>query len=109
MTTLTSEINIQSKLDELSESFGVDYLSFLDSTMARFWYFSDEARKNIREKMSSVDEIELLTKEKLDEWGVYFSDHKYGEDIYLTKPGVQIVPGDMGQKFTGDAWIYSGA
>ena len=72
MTTLTSEVDIQAKISELNEEFGVDYLSFLDSTMARFWYFSEDARKNIREKLSSINEIELLSKEKLEEWGVYY-------------------------------------
>ena len=96
MTTLTDELNINQYLEKTGLKFGADYLSFLDSTMARFWYFSDESRKKVRDCLSSCDKVTLIPDDTLKEWGVYFDDFKYGEDIYLTDPGVQIVPSDMG-------------
>ena len=98
MTTLTEEIDIQKQLNEVNLKYGVDYLSFLDSTMARFWYYSDQSRTQIREILSKCDQVDLLSDETLKSWGVYYSDKKYGEDIFLTKPGIQITPSDMGAK-----------
>ena len=99
MTTLTKEIDINPILKDTGLKYGTDYLSFIDSTMLRLWYFSDESKDVIQ---GSLREANLpgsfLTANEKENWGINFSDHKYGDDIFLVDPGVQLNPSDMGGK-----------
>ncbi|MBN2119579.1 MAG: glycosyltransferase [Candidatus Omnitrophica bacterium] len=82
-----------------------DYLAVYDSTMARFYYFNNKARQEIRKKLKSFESLEtgeslgrICTKEELKELGAYFEDNRYGEDIFLMKPGNIILPSFMGRE-----------
>tara|TARA_B100000925_G_scaffold291919_1_gene282484 strand:+ start:6668 stop:7822 length:1155 start_codon:yes stop_codon:yes gene_type:complete len=97
MTTLSKVVDIQKALKETSLDEGKDYLSFLDSTMARFWYYSDNAQEVIRKKLSELPYGKILSNDELKKMGILFEDQRYGEDIFLVDPGVQIAPSDMGK------------
>jgi hypothetical protein len=81
---------------ELDE--GRDYTVFYDSTMARFWFSSDEARLEIADALASLDCGAILTDDELRREGVYFEDRRFGELVFLMKPGVMIVPSHMGAR-----------
>ena len=99
MTTLTKEIDINPIISSTGLKFGEDYLSFIDSTMLRLWYTSSESKQKIRESVLSSDlPGRFLSIDEMKEWGVYFEDGKYGDDIFLMNPGVQLNPSDMGGK-----------
>ncbi len=73
-----------------------DYLFFLDSTMARFWFHDDRARDLVMSRMREGDGGRFIGREELTREGVDFADRAYGEEIYLCNPGWLILPSFMG-------------
>ena len=99
MTSLKQEVNIYPIIDQLNLKFGTDYLSFVDSTMFRVWYLNPEVRNLIRDTIANSNiPGRFLSELELIDWGINFPDHKYGDDIFLVNPGVQLNPSDMGGK-----------
>jgi predicted AlkP superfamily pyrophosphatase or phosphodiesterase len=81
-----------------------DYLSVYDSTMARFWFFSGQARVAITECLRGVPCGRLLPEEELRQLGVFFPDTRYGEAILLMEPGTLIATSG----FNGAGWTPAG-
>lgn len=108
MTPTKSAVDIMSAVKKTGLKFGSDYVSFFDSTMARFWYpsDSDSARALIRSAVNAFPGHFLSTEEKI-EYGINFEENKYGEDIFLTNGGIQISPCDLGQKALNGMHGYS--
>lgn len=99
MTARTGVIDLRGKLEDLGLKFGRDYISVFDSTMARFWFLNDDARKKIVSRFSENDcRGKFLSAEEKKSYGIDFSGDKYGEEIFLTDVGVQIEPCDLGMK-----------
>ena len=73
-----------------------DYVVFLDSTMARFWFADESARREITDRLAARSDGRFLTPEELLSLGADFPDHRYGEEIFLIDPGVLILPSYMG-------------
>lgn len=81
-------------------SEGTDYLAFYDSTMARFWFFNDKARKMINKCLKTQEYGKILSEKEMKELGIYFEDSRYGSLVFLLDPGYLIVPSYM-----GDRWV----
>ena len=81
-----------------------DYLAVYDSTMARFWFFSQAARDEILGRLRKLDYVRLLREQELRDLGVYFADHRYGEEIVLLNPGCIIAESG----FNGNGWKPAG-
>lgn len=75
-----------------------EYLCLLDSTMARFWFFSARARELITAALKEALGGRWLDTEDLIRLHSYFPDAKYGEQIFLTEPGTVIAPSHMGAR-----------
>ena len=97
MTSLTDTVDLKKDISSLNLIEGKDYLSFLDSTMARFWYHNQNAKQVIRELLNRNKVGHFVSDEDKKAWGIDFSDNRYGDDIFLINPGVQIAPSDMGR------------
>lgn len=74
---------------------GRDFSGFVDSTVARFWDVRDPER--LRSALGELSWGDVLESETLRAWGVDFPNGEYGEHFFLAKPGVLIVPSDMGK------------
>lgn len=98
MAPTIETIDVQSRLEKLRFAVPRDYLCLLDSTMARFWFFSDRARVEVMSALSERDGGKWLTEQDLRSLHAYFSDRRYGEEIYLMPEGVVITPSHMGVK-----------
>lgn len=74
---------------------GRDYLLFLDSTLARMWYFSDRARQ-LLEPVWSEGRFEslggILTPARARACRIPPPCQRYGETIWMANPGVLIWP-----------------
>lgn len=92
------EVDLQSMVNALGLSYGKDYIALYDSTMARFWYLNEEARCSITSRLKNLSKGHFLSVEEKKAWGIFFPDHKFGEDIFLMNPGQLIVPSFMGRK-----------
>jgi predicted AlkP superfamily pyrophosphatase or phosphodiesterase len=71
---------------------GKDYVFFLDSTMARFWFFNEVAKAQVTSALASVKGGRLLTQEDLDHYHLNFSHNRFGDLFFLADPGVLISP-----------------
>lgn len=85
-------VNIESKLKSLDLKVGKDYIYFLDSTMARFWFKNDAAQLKITEMLKELTDGNILTKQDFIKYRANFNHTKYGELIWVANEGVLIMP-----------------
>ena len=91
-------VDLKAKIDALPVKMEIDYAVVYDSTMARFWFFNDNARKQIHEALGKVPEGRILPDDELQRYRALFPDRKFGEIIFLMREGVLIVPSHMGER-----------
>ncbi|HEU5322380.1 MAG TPA: alkaline phosphatase family protein [Methylomirabilota bacterium] len=79
-----------------------DYLPAYDSTMARFWVWSERARRALTDLLADHPCGRLLDRAELERLGVWFEDGRYYHLLFLLEPGVLLCPSDMGSvRFAG--------
>jgi hypothetical protein len=98
MATVEHTVDIGSRVEALGLNEGRDFIVTYDSTMARFWFNSDEARRRITALLNTIPEGRILPEEELAALGCDFDGQQYGELIFLLDAGVIIVPSHMGTK-----------
>src|SRR5688572_497826 len=91
-------LNLRAQIDALPVQMKKDYAVVYDSTMARFWFLNDEARRIVTDALMGVPEGRIVSDEELRSLRTFFEDRHFGELIFLVKEGVLIVPSDMGQR-----------
>ncbi len=96
MAPTLATVDIQATLAALPISAPADYLCLLDSTMARFWFFSARARELVTAALKEVDDGNWLDSAELIKLHSWFPDGKYGDQIFLTETGTVIAPSHMG-------------
>ncbi|HEY9156541.1 alkaline phosphatase family protein [Candidatus Binatus sp.] len=97
MAPTVATIDIQAALAALPIS-AAEYLCLLDSTMARFWFFSARARESVTKALKEADGGRWLDSDDLIKLRSWFPDGKYGEQIFLTEAGTVIAPSHMGAR-----------
>ena len=98
MATVEHSVDIGSRVDALGLDEGRDFIATYDSTMARFWFYSEEARHRITALLDGIPEGRILPDEELTALGCDFDGQQYGELIFLLDAGVLLVPSHMGTK-----------
>ncbi len=91
-------IDLKARVGALPVRMPKDYAAVYDSTMARFWFFNDPARRQITRCLEQVPQGRILPDEELKELGALFPDRYFGELIFLMEEGVLIVPSHMGER-----------
>ena len=81
-----------------------DYLAVYDSTMARFWFFSPEARPPIVERLGSLSCGRVLADDERQALGICFADRRYGDLVFLLDPGWLVSSSD----FNTRGWMPAG-
>lgn len=97
MVDVVAHADVAARLDALPPRRGRDYLVFLDSTMARFWWRDPSVRDVVRAGLAAESRGRWLSTDELARAGAAFPDHRYGEDVFLLDPGVLLVPSYMGR------------
>ncbi len=97
MANCNESVDLRKVIDGLGLKMAEDYAVVYDSTMARFWFFNDHARKVVRECLERIPEGRIVEDSELRRLGVLFTDHYFGELIFLLQEGTLIVPSDMGK------------
>ncbi|MCA9470229.1 MAG: alkaline phosphatase family protein [Nitrospira sp.] len=90
-------IDIIRQIETLGLKFGKDYVAYYDSTMARFWFLKPISEMPIRNALGQIHEGEILVDSELKKLGAFWHDHRFGDLVFLMKPGVLIVPSFMGK------------
>src|SRR6202142_554406 len=91
-------LDLRARIEPLGLRMGVDYAVVYDSTMARFWFFYERARRLVTECLEGVSAGRILPESELKELGTLFPDRYFGELIFLVEEGVLIVPSHMGER-----------
>lgn len=91
-------LDLKSKIEALNVQMEKDYAVVYDSTMARFWFFNEDARNQITRCLQTVSQGRIVPDSELKELRAFFPDHHFGELIFLVKEGVLIVPSHMGER-----------
>ena len=91
-------LNLKATIDALPVAMERDYAVVYDSTMARFWFFNEPARKLITEALGKVPQGRIVPDDELRKMRTLFEDRYFGELIFLVKEGVLIVPSHMGER-----------
>jgi len=98
MANCVEHLDLRSKIEALPLKMPRDYAVVYDSTMARFWFFDERARKLVTDCLARTPQGRILADSELAELGALFDDRYFGELIYLVKEGVLIVPSHMGER-----------
>jgi len=96
MTPVEHNFDLVREIASLGFHMPRDYLSVYDSTMARFWFFNEDARRSIKERLTTVSCGRILSAEELQQLGIFFPDQRYGEVIFLVDPGWLLANSDFG-------------
>jgi len=92
MVPTTNTYDLWAGIDRLGFRVGRDYLPFYDSTMGRFWFFNPQARDTIVNFLNLLTCGHVLSQAERMGFGLDFPDTRFGEVIFLMKPGCLIVP-----------------
>ena len=92
MASVENFIDIQGEIGQIGIIPERDYLMFLDSTLARFWFSNEAAKKEVIELLDNIDCMDILTRSDLQQYGIDFPHNRYGDIIAYCKPGTIILP-----------------
>lgn len=92
MVSVTRTLDLWEVLQGLGLVFGVDYACFLDSSMARFWFYHGRARHAIERALTNLPGGRLLLPRDLEAFGIAGCDPRNAQLIFLADPGVLIFP-----------------
>lgn len=104
MTPVSQHFDLVKEVDALGLVMPDDYLAVYDSTMARFWFFREDARRKVVERLQTLPCGRILAEDELQQLGIFFRDRRYGEVIFLLHPGCLFSRSD----FSGRGWTPSG-
>ncbi len=104
MTPVEHHYDLVQEVKSLGFQMPGDYLAVYDSTMARFWFFSEGARRAITDHLGTLNCGRILAPSELEQLGVYFPDRRYGEAVFLLHPGWLLSRSD----FNGQGWTPIG-
>jgi len=104
MAPVTARHDLMKEVNALNWRMPDDYLAVYDSTMARFWFFNEEARLTINDCLSRQNCGRLLGDSELNDLGIYFPDRRYGESIFLLNSGYMFYHSD----FHSGNWLPTG-
>jgi len=91
-------LDLRGKVERLPARMPTDYAVVYDSTMARFWFFDDLARRQVINCLEQVPQGRIVPDPELKQLRTFFPDRYFGDLIFLVKEGVLIVPSHMGQR-----------
>ena len=92
MVNVTRTLDVTEALSRSGLAFGVDFVYFLDSTMARFWFFHRRARLVVEGILAELSGGRILGDDELRHYGIADCDSRNAELILLADPGVLIFP-----------------
>lgn len=92
MVAVRGEVDVEAVLRGLPLRHGADYVVFLDSTVARFWFLTPAARPLITDRLGAVPGGRWLSEGDLDELRVRGMRRENGEAFWLLDEGMVIMP-----------------
>lgn len=98
MCDVKSSIDLIKEVESLGLEYGKDYVAMYDSTMARFWFFNDNAKNKIQKLLEDTKEGDIIYEQELKQMHAYFENNRFGDMFFLMKPSILINPSYFGLK-----------
>lgn len=92
MARVEKRYDLSGMINGLGLRTGRDYVAFYDSTMARFWFMNETAKRTIVKALENLRYGKILSKKELEIVGLDFKDTSYGELIFQMNVGCEIFP-----------------
>ena len=92
MVDVKKVIDIEKILEGLGLETGKDYIFFLDSTMARFWFINQDARDIIFNSIPNSHLGGWISDEDKNNYHINYSHNKFGDAIWWANAGTIISP-----------------
>jgi predicted AlkP superfamily pyrophosphatase or phosphodiesterase len=87
MIQVDSLVDIQKELLKIPFKLKKDYLLFIDSTMARFWFFNEDVKKTIISMLNKRTDGKLLNDSDKKKYDINYIDNRFGDAIFILNPG----------------------
>jgi Type I phosphodiesterase / nucleotide pyrophosphatase len=104
MAPVIDRYDLMKDVDALGWKMPDDYLVVYDSTMARFWFFNEAARESVNACLKGQVCGRILGDPELEDLGISFPDHRFGETIFLLNSGYMFYRSD----FHSGNWLPTG-
>jgi hypothetical protein len=98
MANCVEFVDLKATIAALDLKMAQDYAVVYDSTMARFWFFNERARRSIVQHLQQVPQGRIIPDEELEQLHTLFPDRYFGELVFLVREGALIVPSHMGER-----------
>ena len=98
MVSVKKTLNIQEMIKKTDFKVNKDFIYFLDSTQARFWFFNQRAKSEIVKLLEKVPEGRILAKYDYKKLRFRFKHNKFGEEIFVVNEGTIIHPSFFDEK-----------
>jgi len=73
-----------------------DYLFYIEVCNARFWFFTENARKILSERLSRIERATFLTAAEMEKYHIHFAESEgFGDAYLITDPGTIFFPHDF--------------
>ncbi|MFC2067155.1 alkaline phosphatase family protein [Chloroflexota bacterium] len=92
MVPVERQINLMDALERLPIKMGEDYILFLNSTVANFWFKSQKGKSLIVEALGKIEPGAILDRAKLKELKIDKVGAEYGELFFALKEGNVFFP-----------------
>jgi len=92
MHDVDGTVDLKSRIDSSGLKVRKDYIPFLDSTIARFWTFNNNAKERLINTLENTIGGRLLTAEEIIKYKINFKSNQYGDLFYLADVGKIISP-----------------
>lgn len=92
MVAISGVVNVDAELKTCTARPGRDYVYFLDSTLARFWFFNETACREITDRLSALKGGRIISQEDRDRYRMNYSHSRFGDLIYWVDAPRMILP-----------------
>jgi len=92
MVSVKSIVNIWEEIHKLPLKIEKDYLVFLDSTLARFWFFSEKAKSMIKNVLENINGGRIISEKEMKIYRIRYKHNKFGDLLYWVDNGNIILP-----------------
>ncbi len=92
MRRVTGVVDVWGNLRKLNSRIGDDYLCFLDATLARFWFNTARARREVLEMLDDTRNGHVLSRQEMRQLHIDFPDNAYGDVLFWLDRGFLVCP-----------------
>jgi predicted AlkP superfamily pyrophosphatase or phosphodiesterase len=92
MVEVSDTVNVQERLLDAGVKQNEGILYFLDSPMARFWFFDEGVKSKVLAVLGNIPGGRILTQVDIDHYHLNYAHNRFGDLFFLADPGIMILP-----------------